>query len=118
MARRIAEAIGQAPKLLLTATPLQNSLMELYGLVSVIDDHVFGDAATFRDQFVRAVDETSRNAILKSRACTVLHSHAPEASGRIHPVHQSGADHAGLLSQAMKNSGCTKTFPFIYKEKR
>ena len=67
MARRIADAIGQTPKLLLTATPLQNSLMELYGLVSVIDDHVFGDAATFRDQFIRALDETSRNAILKTR---------------------------------------------------
>ena len=67
MARRIADAVGQTPKLLLTATPLQNSLMELYGLVSVIDDHVFGDAATFRDQFVRAADESSRNAILKSR---------------------------------------------------
>ena len=67
MARRIADAIGQTPKLLLTATPLQNSLMELYGLVSVIDDHVFGDAVTYREQFVRAVDETSRNAILKTR---------------------------------------------------
>jgi len=40
MARRIADGIGQTPKLLLTATPLQNSLMELYGLVSVMDDQV------------------------------------------------------------------------------
>ena len=30
-------------KVLLTATPLQNSLLELYGLVSMIDDRVFGD---------------------------------------------------------------------------
>ena len=35
-------------KLLLTATPLQNSLLELYGLVSVIDDHAFGDIASFK----------------------------------------------------------------------
>ncbi len=42
MAGRITAAIRPAHKLLLTATPLQNTLMELYGLVSVIDEHVFG----------------------------------------------------------------------------
>ena len=67
MARRIAESIGPAHKLLLTATPLQNSLMELYGLVSIIDEHVFGDAASFRDQFVRAGSEAERNSQLRSR---------------------------------------------------
>lgn len=67
MARTIAEAVRHAPKLLLTATPLQNSLMELYGLVSVIDDHVFGDAESFRDQFVKANDERRRNADLRER---------------------------------------------------
>ena len=30
-------------KLLLTATPLQNSLLELYGLSTLIDEHIFGD---------------------------------------------------------------------------
>jgi ERCC4-related helicase len=39
-------------KVLLTATPLQNSLLELYGLVSMIDDRVFGDIDSFRAQFV------------------------------------------------------------------
>ena len=38
-------------KVLLTATPLQNSLLELYGLVSMIDDRVFGDIDSFRAQF-------------------------------------------------------------------
>lgn len=38
-------------KVLLTATPLQNSLLELYGLVSMIDDRVFGDIDSFRTQF-------------------------------------------------------------------
>ncbi|AXL71104.1 DEAD/DEAH box helicase [Pseudomonas aeruginosa] len=41
-------------KVLLTATPLQNSLLELYGLVSMIDDRVFGDLDSFRAQFVNA----------------------------------------------------------------
>lgn len=38
-------------KLLLTATPLQNSLLELYGLVSFIDEYTFGDLRSFREQF-------------------------------------------------------------------
>lgn len=35
-------------KVLLTATPLQNSLLELFGLVSVIDENYFGGEAAFR----------------------------------------------------------------------
>ena len=38
-------------KVLMTATPLQNSLLELYGLVSIIDERVFGDVDSFRQQF-------------------------------------------------------------------
>lgn len=71
MAGRITEAVGSANKLLLTATPLQNSLMELYGLISVIDEHVFGDAASFQDQFVRNSNEQQRNRMLKDRLAPV-----------------------------------------------
>lgn len=46
-------ALSNAPKILLTATPLQNSLMELYGLVSLIDDYAFGDVKSFRAQYSR-----------------------------------------------------------------
>ena len=68
LAASVAGAVTGAPKLLLTATPLQNSLMELYGLVSVIDPHVFGDVASFREQFVYAgTDEETRNAQLRQR---------------------------------------------------
>lgn len=41
-------------KLLLTATPLQNSLLELYGLSTLIDDNLFGDLNSFRSQYVSA----------------------------------------------------------------
>jgi SNF2 family DNA or RNA helicase len=41
-------------KLLLTATPLQNSLLELYGLSSLIDEHLFGDINSFRSQYTSA----------------------------------------------------------------
>jgi len=41
-------------KLLLTATPLQNSLLELYGLSTLIDEQLFGDANSFRSQYASA----------------------------------------------------------------
>jgi SNF2 family DNA or RNA helicase len=41
-------------KLLLTATPLQNSLLELYGLSTLIDDHLFADINAFRSQYASA----------------------------------------------------------------
>lgn len=48
----LKEALQGRKKILLTATPLQNSLMEMYGLVSLIDEHIFGDDVSFREQFV------------------------------------------------------------------
>lgn len=47
----IKAALINSPKILLTATPLQNSLLELYGLVSIIDDYTFGDLKSFKEQF-------------------------------------------------------------------
>src|ERR1022692_1260730 len=46
-------ALAPFDKLLLTATPLQNSLLELFGLVSIIDEHIFGDIKSFKSQFSR-----------------------------------------------------------------
>jgi len=57
MARSIREAIRDSFKLLLTATPLQNSLLELYGLVSFIDDYTFGDLESYKAQFSFIRDE-------------------------------------------------------------
>ena len=53
----IKSAIESRKKILLTATPLQNSILELYGLVSIIDDYVFGDLKSFKTQFGRMLDE-------------------------------------------------------------
>lgn len=57
IAKAILNVIGNRPKVLLTATPLQNSLMELYGLVSFIDPHLFGSEDFFRSQFARRASE-------------------------------------------------------------
>jgi adenine-specific DNA-methyltransferase len=51
IANTLKQALAQAPKLLLTATPLQNSLLELFGLVSFIDELAFGDLKSFREQY-------------------------------------------------------------------
>ncbi len=53
IANDIKKGIAERPKVLLTATPLQNSLLELFGLVSMIDDYAFGDLQSFRGQFSR-----------------------------------------------------------------
>lgn len=57
IANAIKNAVAHAPKILLTATPLQNTLMELYGLVSVIDDYTFGDLKSYKSQFARLTNE-------------------------------------------------------------
>src|SRR3984893_4135864 len=51
IANTLKLALAGKDKLLLTATPLQNSLLELFGLVSFIDEHIFGDLKSFREQF-------------------------------------------------------------------
>lgn len=65
--RKLKEALKNRKKVLLTATPLQNNLMELYGLVSIIDDRVFGDAKSFREKYVNVDNEMMRNMFLKAR---------------------------------------------------
>ncbi|MDF0672988.1 MAG: SNF2-related protein [Nitrospira sp.] len=66
IANTIKHALKDAPKLLLTATPLQNSLLELYGLVSVVDDRIFGDLKSFKEQFANLHNQATFDT-LKAR---------------------------------------------------
>lgn len=50
--QRIRWATDEKRKILLTATPLQNSLVELYGISTLIDDRLFGDLPSFRTQYI------------------------------------------------------------------
>lgn len=54
----IKQAVAPFPKVLLTATPLQNTLLELYGLVSIVDDFAFGDLKSYRTRFARLGNDT------------------------------------------------------------
>lgn len=69
IARSIKASLDEAPKILLTATPLQNSLLELYGLVSIIDDYSFGDLKSFKAQYSRVTSTADADAFteLKER---------------------------------------------------
>lgn len=51
-AKDLKKALQDRFKILLTATPLQNSLMELYGIVSIIDESHFGGENAFRAQYL------------------------------------------------------------------
>ncbi len=53
----IKNALADRKKILLTATPLQNSILELYGLTSIIDDYAFGDLKSFKMQYNHNLDE-------------------------------------------------------------
>ncbi len=50
IANTLKQALKDTPKLLLTATPLQNSLMELYRLVSFIDEHASSESSPYPKQ--------------------------------------------------------------------
>ncbi|MFN3651644.1 MAG: SNF2-related protein [Armatimonadota bacterium] len=67
IATAIKSAVGHRPLLLLTATPLQNSLLELYGLVSFLDEHLFGDIEAFRARYMRGTVEQRQLAELRQR---------------------------------------------------
>lgn len=63
IARAIKGAVASFPKVLLTATPLQNSLLELYGLVSIVDEYAFGDLQSYRARFARLGNDTDFTAL-------------------------------------------------------
>jgi ERCC4-related helicase len=69
--KALKSALANVPKVLLTATPLQNSLMELYGLVSIIDEYAFGDAKSFRAQYAQRGDANFDK--LKERLAPLCH---------------------------------------------
>lgn len=69
--RAIQESLRGKPKILLTATPLQNSLLELFGLVSIVDEYIFGDLKSFKLQFSRLGDDDARYAELRARIAPV-----------------------------------------------
>ena len=55
-AKKLYELSQGIPKILLTATPLQNSLTDLHGLVSFIDPRIFGSEKVFNKRYIVGQD--------------------------------------------------------------
>lgn len=55
-AKNIYDVTQGIPKILLTATPIQNRLEDLYGLISFIDPMIFGDQKVFNKRFIQDQD--------------------------------------------------------------
>lgn len=72
-AKDLKKALQDRFKILLTATPLQNSLMELYGIVSVIDESHFGGENAFLTQYVSNGKSSGALDGLRSRLQPICH---------------------------------------------
>ncbi|MEE8526082.1 MAG: SNF2-related protein, partial [Thermoanaerobaculia bacterium] len=76
MAGRVKELVAGTPVLLLTATPIQNSLVELWGLVQYVEPTgtLLGDVSTFRQVFCDGDDGklvAGQDEELRQRLATV-----------------------------------------------
>lgn len=53
MANSLYELTKRIPKILLTATPMQNALFDVYGLVQYIDERIFYNKAVFSERYIK-----------------------------------------------------------------
>lgn len=74
IAKKLLVALAPYKKVLLTATPLQNNLKELYGLISFIDGEYFTNAVQFSDRYNAITTRSaSRYGELKARIQPMIH---------------------------------------------
>ncbi|MBI2326338.1 DEAD/DEAH box helicase [Candidatus Collierbacteria bacterium] len=86
IAREIKNSLSDVLKILLTATPLQNSLLELYGLVSIIDDHVFGDLKSFKADYSHSPREQEVLTDIIEKVVDPKHQLFTDLRNRLKPV--------------------------------
>ena len=67
----IKEAISDTKKILLTATPIQNNVMDLYGLTTLIDENYFGDIKIYREKYIKNYSYNLED--LKLRLNPIMH---------------------------------------------
>ena len=68
-AKRLYDLTKGVPKILLTATPLQNRLTDLYGLATFIDGRIFGSEKAFVKQY----EITKNYTLLKKNLSPILY---------------------------------------------
>lgn len=65
MATTLYELTKGIPKILLTATPMQNTLLDIYGLVQYIDERIFYSKSVFSEKYIRYENYTELKASLE-----------------------------------------------------
>lgn len=74
MANILKATFRDYKKVLLTATPLQNNLKELYGLISIIDPEYFSSIDTFAEQYnAYSTRDKAKYGELKGRISHIIH---------------------------------------------
>jgi SNF2 family DNA or RNA helicase len=68
-ARILKQAVGDAFKILLTATPLQLNIMDLFGLMYFVDDTIFPNADDFYKRYFRKPENYPELAARSSKYC-------------------------------------------------
>ena len=70
----LKEGLKNFKKLLLTATPLQNNVKELFGLISIIDDNYFGSLKSFNDRYSKVgLRQDKMYHELRDRISPIIH---------------------------------------------
>jgi superfamily II DNA or RNA helicase len=83
VAKRLKEHIDGRPKVLLTATPLQNNLMELYGLVSFIDGKVLGTDYSYKTLYQKRSNTNGNLEDLRQRLMGSINAETGETEGGV-----------------------------------
>lgn len=74
IAKKLQTALMPYKKVLLTATPLQNNLKELYGLISIVDGEYFTNVDQFAERYnAVSTRDSSRYGELKARIQPIIH---------------------------------------------
>lgn len=72
-AKKLFDRFENTKKLLLTATPLQNSLLELFWLMNFVDPYSFADLDSFKEQYNPQIVTQSDLNILRNRIQPYFH---------------------------------------------
>ncbi|MBM3227781.1 hypothetical protein FJZ27_02870 [Candidatus Peribacteria bacterium] len=83
VAKRLRDHIEGRPKVLLTATPLQNNLMELYGLVSFIDSKILGTDYSYKVLYQKRSNANGNLEDLRQRLMGTINSETGETEGGV-----------------------------------
>ncbi|MBL8950594.1 MAG: DEAD/DEAH box helicase [Myxococcaceae bacterium] len=70
--KALRTALQGRPKLLLTATPLQNEISELFGLMSLLDEQILGPSEAFESKFNGGELDEGAASELKDRLAGVV----------------------------------------------